>query len=172
MAWSFFPDWSHSSTAATSLLVGKLSRSLKKKQFSEITAFGKFSLTLNIDPGDLLTKISTWEISFNSLNHKMCEIGTWGSRVGKNLQSIGNNLTGSPICKVIVRKFVRPLENIDWLRWTMFAEHPRWSILDNTWLLGILCLTWLLGRFRTSQRSRLRYLQLNLQSMEVKLTLE
>ena len=38
MAWSLFPDWSHSSTAAASLLVGKLSRSLesnflKTKQF-------------------------------------------------------------------------------------------------------------------------------------------
>ena len=28
---------------------------------------------------------------------KVCEMRTWGSRVGKNLQSIGNNWTGSPI---------------------------------------------------------------------------
>ena len=107
----------------------------------------------------LLTKRSTWGIQLIT-KRKMCEIQTWGSRVGKNLQSMGNNCTGSPIWMWLVLEAC--LETlIDWLIFRL-TEGNRQDGKS----------TCLFGRSRTSHRSRLRYLQLSLQTMNVRLSSE
>ena len=77
-------------------------RLLAASNFWYALSFLQYDSVILFFPVDLLTKRSTWgnvnvNIWLNSSLREMSKIKTWGSRVGKNLQSIGNNCTGLPI---------------------------------------------------------------------------